>query len=308
MQGKWRAYIDLTLAMFIAGSAVVVSKMMVGTMPTFLVTELGIIIGLIILLAVTFLIKKEYFHLDLRTYGVLLAQAICGIVLYRVFTFWGLFYTTAASSGLISSSSPGIVVILAFFILREKITVANFMGLVLVLTGLFSINFFTYFSEGTLHHVIAGNCLILIAVICEGLFSVLSKIKCSPMSALYRTTIIVAFAGICLLPFAFNDALHYNFKVIPLKTVIGIIYYGVCVSFLSYVLWFRGIEKVKASDAAIFTSVVPVSSILLAAILLKEKILLIHVIGMILIVMGILISTANHKSELIKIESIKKQL
>ncbi|KNZ40892.1 DMT family transporter [Acetobacterium bakii] len=118
----------------------------------------------------------------------------------------------------------------------------------------------------------------------------------------------MTFAGICLVPFAFNEALQYNFKAIPLKTVICIIYYGSFVSFLSYVLWFRGIEKVKASDAAIFTSVVPVSSILLSAILLNEKILLIHVIGMILIVMGILISTTNHKSKWIKIESIKKRL
>lgn len=305
MQEKWRAYLDLTLAMFIAGSAVVVSKMMVGTVPIFLATELGIIIGLIILLAATFLIKKERNHLDLKTYSILLAQAICGIVLYRVFTFWGLFYTSAANSGLISSSSPGIVMILAFFILREKLSFKNFVGLILVLMGLFSINLFTYFSEGTLHQSLAGNFLILIAVICEGLFSVLSKIKCSPMSALYRTTIIVAFACICLLPFALNDALQYNLKEIPVKTVIGIIYYGICVSFLSYVLWFRGIEKVKASDAAIFTSVVPVSSILLSAILLKEKILLIHVIGMILIVMGMLISTVDHKSALIKTDEVE---
>lgn len=305
MQEKWRAYLDLTLAMFIAGSAVVVSKMMVGTVPIFLATELGIIIGLIILLAATFWIKKERNHLDLKTYCILLAQAICGIVLYRVFTFWGLFYTSAANSGLISSSSPGIVMILAFFILREKLSFKNFVGLILVLMGLFSINLFTYFSEGTLHQSLAGNFLILIAVICEGLFSVLSKIKCSPMSALYRTTIIVAFSCICLLPFALNDALQYNLKEIPLKTVIGIIYYGICVSFLSYVLWFRGIEKVKASDAAIFTSVVPVSSILLSAILLKEKILLIHVIGMILIVMGMLISTVNHKSALIKTDEVE---
>lgn len=129
MQEKWRAYLDLTLAMFIAGSAVVVSKMMVGTVPIFLATELGIIIGLIILLAATFWIKKERNHLDLKTYCILLAQAICGIVLYRVFTFWGLFYTSAANSGLISSSSPGIVMILAFFILREKLSFKKFYGI-----------------------------------------------------------------------------------------------------------------------------------------------------------------------------------
>lgn len=51
------------------------------------------------------------------------------------------------------------------------------------------------------------------------------------------------------------------------------IYYGFFVSFLSYVLWFKGIEKVPASNAAVFTSMVPVSSIVLSAVVLKETVM-----------------------------------
>lgn len=294
---KWRAYayIDLSLAMFISGSAVVISKMMVNTMPPFLVTEIGIFIGLIILIPTTFIIKKEFNKLNLKTYLVLFAQAICGIVLYRVVTLLGLSYTSAANSGLITSSSPAIVVILAYIILGEKISLNGFVGLVLVICGLFIINIYVYMMEGTADNSLFGNLLIMIAVICEALFSVLSKIKCNQMSPLYRTTIIIIFAFVCLLPFSVNDAYNYNFKMMPFQTGVCLVYYGLCVSFLSYVLWFKGIEKVKASDAAPFTSVVPVSSILLAAILLKEKILLVHIFGMSFIIIGILISTINSK-------------
>ena len=38
-------------------------------------------------------------------------------------------------------------------------------------------------------------------------------------------------------------------------------------------LWFKGIEKVPASNAAVFTSMVPVSSIVLSAVVLKETVM-----------------------------------
>ncbi len=293
MGEKLSAYLDLTVAMLIAGSAVVVSKMMVNRVPVFLATQLGIAIGLVFLLLVTFVIKKEHHRLDKKTVAVLLGQALAGIVLYRVFIFWGLQLTSAANSGLISSSGPAIVVILAFLILKEKIAKNNAIGLLFVIIGLLCINLYTYFSEGTLDSSVLGNFLILIAVTGEGLFSVLSKITVIPMSPVYRTTLVAGLAFICLLPFASHDAWGYPFAEMSLQTILCIGYYGIFVSFISYVLWFRGIAKIAASNAAIFISVVPVSSIILAAVLLNEKILLSHLLGMSLIICGILIATKN---------------
>lgn len=301
MGEKLSAYLDLTVAMLIAGSAVVVSKMMVNRVPVFLATELGIAIGLVFLLLVTFVIKKEHHRLDKKTVAVLLGQALAGIVLYRVFIFWGLQLTSAANSGLISSSGPAIVVILAFLILKEKIAKNNAIGLLFVIIGLLCINLYTYFSEGTLDSSVLGNFLILIAVTGEGLFSVLSKITVIPMSPVYRTTLVAGLAFICLLPFASHDAWGYPFAEMSLETIICIGYYGVFVSFISYVLWFRGIAKIAASNAAIFISVVPVSSIILAAVLLNEKILLCHLLGMSLIICGILIATKKPRANLAEI-------
>ncbi|WP_255348068.1 EamA family transporter [Robinsoniella sp. KNHs210] len=58
-----------------------------------------------------------------------------------------------------------------------------------------------------------------------------------------------------------------------LSSVICVIYYGFFVSILSYVFWFKGIEKIPASNAAVFTSMVPVSSIVLSAVVLKETVM-----------------------------------
>lgn len=285
------SYLYLAGAMFISGSAVVVSKIMVGSLPTFLATELGIIVGLVFLIPLLFFIKKETVQTDLKTNIILLLQALFGVFFYRILTFWGLQYTTAANSGLITSASPIIVALLAFFFLKEKLTRQHILGIFFVVLGLLFINLYPFLYDNTDGSgSIKGNMLILLAVLCEALFSVLSKAVCKSMSALYRTTVITFYAFMLLLPFSIYDGFQYDWTRIDGAAIFCVFYYGAFVSFLSYVFWFKGIEKVSASNAAVFTSVVPISSILLSSLILKEKILIVHIIGLVCIIVGIIIS------------------
>lgn len=135
-----------------------------------------------------------------------------------------------------------------------------------------------------------GNLLIFAAVFCEALFSVLSKAKCRPVSALYRTTVITFYAFILLLPPAIRDGLAFNWPALHSASVFCVLYYGGFVSFLSYVLWFKGIEKIPAGNAAVFTSVVPLTSIVLSALILKEEISANHAAGLTFIIIGIICS------------------
>lgn len=292
MNTKTKSYINLTLAMAISGSAVIANKMMVNTIPTFLATEIGVFLGLIILCVDTFLIRKDYCGMDLKTLCILIAQSACGIFLYRIFTFYGLKFTSAANSGLITSCSPAVVVILAHIFLKEKMNRKGLIGLALVMSGLFSINIYTYMTEGS-GGSFRGNLLIMAAVVCEAMFSVISKAKCRKMTPHYRTTMLVLLAFIMLLPLAVKDTMSYNLMAMPGKTAGCLVYYGIAVSYLSYIFWFKGIESVKANEAAPFTSVVPVISIILAALILGEHINVVHIAGTVLVIAGIIISSVK---------------
>ena len=99
-----------------------------------------------------------------------------------------------------------------------------------------------------------------------------------------------------LFPFSIFDGLQYDWTKIDNSAIFCVFYYGAFVSFLSYVFWFKGIEKVPAGNAAVFTSVVPISSILLSALILKEQILILHIIGLVCIIIGIIISCLSVRS------------
>lgn len=287
-------YLYLAGAMFIAGSAVVVSKIMVDSLPTFLATELGVACGLLCLVPACFL-QRETIIRDRRTHLILLFQALCGVLLYRILTYWGLRYTTAANSGLIASGAPVFVAVLAFVFLREQPTKQRVAGVLLVFAGLLAVNLLPILSGMDRGGSLQGNLLILIAVFCESIFSVLSRVRCKPLSVLYRTTMITCYAFLLLLPFAIHDGYRYDWEAFGLSSAICVLYYGVFVSFLSYIFWFNGIKKVSASVAAVFTGVAPVSSILLSALLLREKVTAVHMVGLLFICGGILLSCKKTK-------------
>jgi drug/metabolite transporter (DMT)-like permease len=119
----------------------------------------------------------------------------------------------------------------------------------------------------------------------------------SDITVIFRTTVITIFATICFLPFSIYDILNFDFTKINYTAFISVLYYGTFVSVVSYLLWFKGIAKVPASIGAVFTGIMPASSILLSSLILKEPILPSTIISLVLIFIGICFSclSFNHK-------------
>lgn len=70
-------------------------------------------------------------------------------------------------------------------------------------------------------------------------------------------------------PFALYQAGSFDFATVkPLGWAV-VAYYGLG-TVAAYLLWYRGVSKVPASTAGVFTGVQPVSAVVLSAILLKE--------------------------------------
>lgn len=295
MKFKLKAYLELTLAMIIAGSSVVVSKLLVEAFPVFLASECSLIIALIILIPLTYVSEGKFPKIDKKTIYILLFQSITGVFLFRILLFFGLKSTSAIESGLITSASPAMVAVLAYFILKERLYVNRVIGIIFVVTGILIVNIY---NSSTLQfsnpNSLQGNALIFLAIICEALFSVLSKKNSSPISPIYRTTIITIFSAFCFVPFSIYDIYNFNFSHLNNTAYFSILYYGIFVSVISYILWFQGISKVPANNAAVFTGIMPISSILLSSIILNESILPIHIISVIFIILGIYLSCLSN--------------
>jgi len=85
-------------------------------------------------------------------------------------------------------------------------------------------------------------------------------------------------AGITLLgllmfaPLALRDAGRLESHAARVGDWCALVYYGVAVTVVAFLLWARGVREVEATTAAVFTGVLPVSAVTLSYVVLGEAV------------------------------------
>lgn len=281
MSARMTAYIELTLAMMIVGSSVVVGKIITAHFPVFLVSTLRLAVGLPILLALTHRQGGRLERLPTRDYVILFLQALTGIFLFNVLLLYALHYTTATNSGIITSMTPAVIGIISWLFLRERLSVWMGGGIALTVCGVLVINVLG--SAPSSDHgsaPLVGNLLVFGAVVGEALFTIFRRMTAGRISSLLCATWVTIFGLLIFLPLGLYQARSFDFTRLSPRDLLELLYYGVGVTALAYILWFSGVEKVTASTAAVFTGVLPVSTVMLSALFLGEQSTPVHLAGL----------------------------
>ncbi len=294
ISGRAVAYAELTLAMAIVGSSVVVGKLIVDRFPVFLANGLGLAVAVAILVPLLLGLEGGFPAVGKKDLLVLFLQAFTGIFLFRVLLLYGLTLTTAAESGIITSTTPAVTGLIAFLFLGEKLGLNTWAGIVLAVLGILAINVAgTTVEAGRGPSPLLGNLLVFGAVVGEALFTIFAKVASGRTTPLATSTAASVFALLMFLPFSVREARGFDFSGLSLADWVPVIYYGVFVTVVAFFLWFRGVSKVPASTAAVFTGVLPVSALLLSYLVLDEPAQGSHLVGIACVLLGIfLISRA----------------
>lgn len=180
---------------------------------------------------------------------------------------------------LLSSITPFFVLIIAYFLLKERITKTKILTLVIAIIGLIIIN--PIKAEGSIWNIVA----IIVAAL-DGLLIVLMR-KEDATHSIGDAFWFFFFATIFLLPFPIVFGLG---KLSIYVFIIGLITTGV-----SYFFFNLGLEKVEAEIGSIMMTItIPVISIFFAVIIISEKLVPNVIIGgAILIAAGVYLETHN---------------
>ena len=72
-----------------------------------------------------------------------------------------------------------------------------------------------------------------------------------------------------------------------LNIVLTFIFYGTFPSIISYLIWNNGVKEIGPTNAGVYTYLLPVFGIILSMIFLDETFLFYHLVGTVLILIGI---------------------
>ena len=132
-----------------------------------------------------------------------------------------------------------------------------------------------------------GDFLILISSVNWAVFSILSRrgLKNHPST---RMTFWVMTLGWLFTSVTFIAGRNYTeFPQLDLRGWMAMIYLGIFTTGLAYIAWFDALSQLPAAQTGAFLFVEPLTSMVVAAIILNEQITLVSVLGGVVILFGI---------------------
>ncbi len=287
-------YLLLFLAtLFWAGNAIA-GKLAVGHISPFVFTSLRWLLASAIVIMVSFPHLKSDWQLIRPRLAFLFSLGLIGFTLFNNLMYVALQSTTAMNVAIIQAALPASIFILNFLIYRLRANSHQLIGFPITVLGVIAIIAQGQWQVLTQLSFVIGDLLMLVAITCYGVYSVMLTKK-PQIHWLSLITVLAMSAFLASLPFVFIEIVNQK-QLWPDQTGwIVVLYTAVFASLCSQVFWIRGLELIGSNAASLFINLVPVLGTFLAIVLLGESLYWYHVCGLLLIVGGITFAQRGKK-------------
>ena len=296
----WWHFTSLGLSMALVGSYVALSKPLVLVFPVFLLAWLRFGIGG---LAMWRWLKKpaDEAPMSVRTRRLLFLESFLGNFLFSIFMLFGVSMTTAVSAGVVMSSIPAVVALLSWLFLRERIGWRSLGGIACAAVGitLFSLQkvdpsaALTNSAPGPwgLERALLGNLLVFAAVICEASYVVIGKRLTDGLGPKRISAIINLWGFALVTPMGLWAAWHFDFGSVAGPIWGLLVFYALAASMWTVWLWMTGLKRVPASQAGVFTVMLPISAAIIGVIFMGERLNGLQMLAFAIALFGLVLAT-----------------
>ena len=285
MPSKFKIHSALLIVGLIYGANYSIAKIV---MPYYIgpfgIIFIRVIIGTALYWAIDFIIGPEKIKYK-RDYLKLALLALFGVTINQLMFFKGLSMTNPISASVIMTSSPITVLIVSYFLLKEKITANKLIGIALGATGaimLIGIDGFNLSSDAFL-----GNIFILINAISFSIYLVLVK----PMMYRYKAITVIKwvffFGMLMVIPFGFEEFTLVEWSNMPNEAWLSLAYIVIGTTFIAYLLNTWALQYVNPSLVGYYIYLQPVFSTVVAVSFRGDKLTLTEAVYSLLIFTGV---------------------
>ena len=244
------------------------------------------------LILLPFTIKPIYRNINIlkKNKLLILFVSILSVAIFNSFTYISLQTTLVINSTIMGSIAPLLIIGFSWLIFGTQTSRLQFYGFFLSLFGVIFI-----ISKGNIYNLfnlyfIPGDIWMFTAVLSWGLYSVLLKKIDNKLPQLVILEVMIFLGLIFIFPFYLLES--YTQGYFPNKKIdyYIILYVAIFAGIFAFFCWNKGVSLIGANRAGLFINLIPVFSTIWAITLLNETFSSFHVIGIIFILIGIILS------------------
>lgn len=268
-------------AFSLAGTSVVTGYILAVKLSSFTITTFSL--GIMIVCLLPF-----YWEKTIRTIRVLkkndwlmiLFQSVFGIFLFRSFLLFGVNLTSTVEAGILTGTTPVVTSLMAFLFLKERFSGTTVLGIGFTVVGIILLQGINLLSAQFSTQHVLGNMLIICASTSESTFNIISRKhtarvhdkSTAQIHPMVQTLLVSAIAFILSIIPSLCEHPLASISLLAWKEWFALVWYGLIVTALAFVLFFEGVKHCNAYTTAAFSGMMPLTSMLLSLLLLKEKI------------------------------------
>jgi len=236
---------------------------------------------------------KNKIKQNLSLFSILGFTSVC---IFTSFTYNALNYTQVINASLFNTAIPVTIILVCFLLKIEKTNIFQISGLLISVLGILAI-----ITRLDLNILLSlnfnkGDLFMIGAIIAWGIYSAYLRKQTFNVSLLALVHIICTFGLIFLLPLFIIDVVQGETVEMSSNLFYILIYIAIFPSIGSYYCWAGAVSIIGANRAGIFLSLIPLFSTIFAILFFNEKFLFFHLIGSILIILGLFLSNKKIKN------------
>ncbi|MGX9415972.1 DMT family transporter [Vibrio sp. WJH972] len=288
----FKAHLAVFAAVVIWATSFIALKVAVSEVAPMIVIFSRMVLG-----SLTFLIIWKWINhkIDYQAgdWKLLVGMALFEPCFYFIFEAQAMRYTSAGQAGMVTAMLPLMVAVAAYFLLKERNTPRQWVGLLIAVLGVVWMTLSGTESEQAPNPIL-GNLLEFGAMVMAVGYTLLIKHLTQRYSAFFLTA-LQSFAGtIFFLPLALASDWPSQ---VSSNAVGSIIYLGLIVSLGGYGLYNYSLSYIKASTSAGYVSLLPAFTLIFSMLLLGERLGTIQWITIGVIFFGVILSQERTPSE-----------
>lgn len=232
--------------------------------------------------------------LSLRDIWDFVLLGVCGQVVTQLFGAWGTRLSLASNGALLGLTAPISTAAMAYFLLGERMSRLRWASFVLAIVGVLECSGINWMgADLASRRFLLGNIMLFVSIFGSAFYNVYSKRLLSrhlPLEILlYSYYSAIAFMlpiGISTEPHFFRDIPHFTPVVWLGFALLAIFHY-----FLSMLIFLNVLTRVDAIPVGLSNYLIPFFGLIVAAVVLHERLTKFMVVGGLLVLVSTLLVT-----------------